>query len=508
MAELLLGRPGIDEKKHFQKIAADKASFEDMIGFPNVKMLADEGRITYTPTPVSIMDKEFILIDEISRCNPSLQNKFLELVLDRQVMGIPTDIRWVWATMNPLEYAGSQPLDEALAGRMGYILAVEETIKMNDSNIKKVISTQNVGQSPALGFWLGETTVESAEFPQALSDELHEVLGRAARLSQELIVGWQPIISDYVLMFAKTLKTNAGLDIDGRRMTMIGKNLISNIAVQTAWSGHSLDTPEIKELCKETLLISLPWLATGTKTGFDKTKVLHAHEMASGVLANGDTLLYKIITEQDPLRKTELYLRNRDQVDPSTATNLVASLYDPVQPLEFLEDTWKAQAERFMIKLALTQIVLNLPKVPPDVLALVAKNYPVQLKYGYARDRKDIKVVFTSAIDMDRLTSLYNRATSSASAALTSQMYFALESDAGTYTYEQIVKRLEIAQAAYTTVTSALRPYFVKGLPVSVNVTSSSNQTQGNAQAGTDALTANGRVGDPQGTLDRVTSIV
>ncbi len=47
---------------------ASKALFEDVIGFPSAKSL-QEGFIEYVPTPLSILDKEFILIDEISRAH-------------------------------------------------------------------------------------------------------------------------------------------------------------------------------------------------------------------------------------------------------------------------------------------------------------------------------------------------------------------------------------------------------------------------------------------------------
>ena len=66
---------------------ASKALFEDMIGFPNPDSIS-RGEIEYVPTKLSIWDKEFILIDEISRARAEMQNKWLEIVRGRQVMGM------------------------------------------------------------------------------------------------------------------------------------------------------------------------------------------------------------------------------------------------------------------------------------------------------------------------------------------------------------------------------------------------------------------------------------
>lgn len=65
---------------------ASKALFEDVIGFPNPYEIK-EGRIGYVSTPMSVWDKEFILIDEISRANYQLQAKWLELIRARTIMG-------------------------------------------------------------------------------------------------------------------------------------------------------------------------------------------------------------------------------------------------------------------------------------------------------------------------------------------------------------------------------------------------------------------------------------
>ena len=90
--------------------------FEDILGYPNVEKLK-HGAVEYVPSPVTVWDKEMILIDEVNRCEPSMQSKWLTLIRSREIMGFPVGVKWVWAAMNPVSYAGASTLDDALAGR-------------------------------------------------------------------------------------------------------------------------------------------------------------------------------------------------------------------------------------------------------------------------------------------------------------------------------------------------------------------------------------------------------
>lgn len=53
---------------------ASKAMFEDVLGYPNIERLK-EGVVEYVSSPVTIWDKELVLIDELNRAMPELQSK-------------------------------------------------------------------------------------------------------------------------------------------------------------------------------------------------------------------------------------------------------------------------------------------------------------------------------------------------------------------------------------------------------------------------------------------------
>jgi len=117
---LLIGRYGSAKTAVAEKMAealarkfivydASKALFEDVLGYPNIKQL-QEGKVQYIPSNVTIWDKEFVLIDEINRALPEMQNKWLEIIRSRRIIGFKTDVKWVWAAMNPLSYSATEPV--------------------------------------------------------------------------------------------------------------------------------------------------------------------------------------------------------------------------------------------------------------------------------------------------------------------------------------------------------------------------------------------------------------
>jgi len=97
---LLIGNHGCAKTHVANKVAqalgrrflvydASKAMFEDVLGYPNVEKLK-HGVVEYVPSPVTIWDKELVLIDELNRAVPELQSKWLEIIRSRKIMGFPT----------------------------------------------------------------------------------------------------------------------------------------------------------------------------------------------------------------------------------------------------------------------------------------------------------------------------------------------------------------------------------------------------------------------------------
>lgn len=137
--------------KHYN---ASLLSFDDLIGFPFPS--DDKRSIEFLPTPATIWDAESVLIDELSRCKPEIQNKFFSIVHERKIQGIALNsLRYRWAAMNPLlfsdsdaeNYSGSQALDPALADRFAFILDVPDWLALNEADQEAVVGQPVKGLS-------------------------------------------------------------------------------------------------------------------------------------------------------------------------------------------------------------------------------------------------------------------------------------------------------------------------------------------------------------------------
>ena len=58
-------------------------------------------------------------------------------------MGFPTEVKWVWAAMNPMSYSATQALDEALIGRFAIFLYPPDVLQMSEEDRIQVTSHIN-----------------------------------------------------------------------------------------------------------------------------------------------------------------------------------------------------------------------------------------------------------------------------------------------------------------------------------------------------------------------------
>lgn len=119
------------EHRHYN---ASFLSFDDLVGFP---FPDSKGKsVSFLKTPATIWDAESVLIDEISRCKPEIQNKFFSIIHEKKLQGMALEkLKYRWAAMNPLQgvstgaddfYEGSFSLDQALADRFAFIIYVPD----------------------------------------------------------------------------------------------------------------------------------------------------------------------------------------------------------------------------------------------------------------------------------------------------------------------------------------------------------------------------------------------
>lgn len=266
---LLIGTHGTAKTTLVEKLAqslgetfiaydASKALFEDVIGFPDPKSIAS-GTIQYIPTELSVWNKSFVLVDEISRATPSMQNKWLEIIRSRRVMGLKIpNLRYVFAAMNPPTYDGAYPLDPALAGRFAFIIPMPEVCDMAPQEVRAITCSRNNGDAPAL--------------PPSGAVYGHEVTGAFLMKLLKLAREQFPIveasfgqgISQFLCRFNYALAgKKRELALDGRRLGLMYRGILSVLALRAAREDGFMDVeaPEDVSFLSSMITWMLPYPA-------------------------------------------------------------------------------------------------------------------------------------------------------------------------------------------------------------------------------------------------------
>ncbi len=134
----------VDESE-FSAYDASKSLFEDIIGFPRFKENKGEAKVYYATSPITIWEKKFIFIDEISRALPDTQSKWLEVIRERKIMGAKlSELEYIFSAMNPVnDYYGTFELDRALIDRFGVYIMVPKFLNLNEDEKLKIIKNKN-----------------------------------------------------------------------------------------------------------------------------------------------------------------------------------------------------------------------------------------------------------------------------------------------------------------------------------------------------------------------------
>ena len=217
---------------------ASKALFEDVLGFPDPYSIKEK-KIEYVATDLSIDGKEFVLIDEISRANYQMQNKWLEIIRSRRIMGKTLDsLKYVFAAMNPPGYPGTKTLDPALSGRFGFIVWLPHfgSLKEEDKNL--VIS--NLGDDDAR--MLKRRVEEKIDY-EGIKVELSSFLEDVrSRIYPEIETKLRAPIERFIQAFAAAqAEEEEEMPIDGRRAGMMKRGLVAVLAIKAGKGKFSED---------------------------------------------------------------------------------------------------------------------------------------------------------------------------------------------------------------------------------------------------------------------------
>ena len=239
------------EHRHYN---ASLISFDDLVGFPFPD--ADNGGVKFLETPATVWNAESVLVDEISRCKPEHQNRLFSLVHERKVQGISIPrLRYRWAAMNPSstdqggleEYAGSEPLDPALADRFSLIVWAVDWDDLTDEERRKIADPSGEGK---ISDDAGKLKKQLKVWRKAFIEQLKNCPG---------------FIIEYVTAAISALN-GAGIRISPRRSRLMARSLLAATIVEGK---------KTQRLYKLILRCSLPHVAWGEEVGREILAAVH-----------------------------------------------------------------------------------------------------------------------------------------------------------------------------------------------------------------------------------------
>ena len=286
------------EHRHYN---ASLISFDDLVGFPFPD--ADNGGVKFLETPATVWGAESVLVDEISRCKPEHQNRLFSLVHERKIQGIPIErLRYRWAAMNPVtndqtgleEYAGSEPLDPALADRFSLLVWAVDWEDLNDEERTWVADPGGEGKKSQDG---GK-------------------LNRQLKLWRKKFLEQLDNCPSFVLTYTTTAVNalnSAGVRISPRRARLMARSLLA---------GEIVRGRRTQMLYKLILKCSLPHVAWGEEVEGQVRNA--AHRVAWDTASESGAWIHTFMAEPALAKKLNILLTQC--VNPDEGTQAVAQL--------------------------------------------------------------------------------------------------------------------------------------------------------------------------------------
>jgi len=298
---------------------ASKSMFEDVLGYPDIEKLKS-GIVAYVPSKVTIWDKELILIDELNRAIPELQSKWLEIIRSRKIMGFKTDVKWVWAAMNPLSYSATNVLDEALVGRFATFLYPPDVLQMNEEDRIKVTTHINGEDAPSISEWTERAPLEtvSSDDTAQVGHHIEQILILAAKNFGQLKTQITSL-SEFLAKFADLLmrETKGEVTLDGRRLGFIYRNILANRSVELAKA--ELFQTELKSFPESARYVVQSSIPVGLNDeSLKREESVHQMELCFDLLSSffdkkseisQINLIYELFTTDNLIRKAEILLK-------------------------------------------------------------------------------------------------------------------------------------------------------------------------------------------------------
>jgi len=346
---LLVGTPGASKtrisrsiakalsvKFHAYNAACDQ--FEDIVGLIDLKALS-EGRVRFVETPVTIWNKEMVSVEEINRPDATVESKWLDFFAEGSMMGVPTGVKWRFATMNPLGTGGTRELGEATLGRFSSFVFVPELANMTAGEKKSVLSTIADTNLPAFSHWkkLTKDVSDHVDY-EGCGKLIRRIVGQAAD-HFTILIEKTAALDRFLVRFIDAMATlkeeKSRIRIDGRRAGLLRRLILAVRAVELARANvMGVEPRSFADSVRVAIRAGLP-IGVNEEGGRAKNALGHLETTISALIGyledvDAKTLetQYEILTTNNIFRKAELLLKHRKELSrlvKSTGWTKIAS---------------------------------------------------------------------------------------------------------------------------------------------------------------------------------------
>ena len=337
---------------NFRMYNCSSVCFEDVYGFP----IPDSSKthMEYISLPSSIWGTEMLLLDECNRCSPMVMNSFYTLIRNRSVQGKQIEsLKVIFAAMNPLSYAGTAPLDTALADRFAWTIHMPSFPIIGEEDRCKIISNVTPDDSPALSHWGG---IKHTHTDETIRKDLTLWFKKAASIYESYLSDCKDVVAyvdDITCSISQSARNKSG-PIEGRRAGIILRNILSLAAVREAYglSGG------LEAAAGKAIFHSFPNEAVDEAIPNEVLQV--AHEKAKHHLrASVSSIIEKIERMSDPLLKVAYGIRH--SIEPVVLGGYVMQYlddhrHDPAALIAFAYAAWPYLKYSNITSDALTQV--------------------------------------------------------------------------------------------------------------------------------------------------------
>ena len=306
---------GSDGPYEFVKLDGYASTEEDFIGYPMppgpaaieaARTKNERLTMSFVYSPNTIAFAKMIVIDEATRIQPDMQNRYLGILDYRIVEGVKLPVEHVWGAANPLEYEATVPMDQALADRWHLMIEPPSLHQMpSESDRKAVLESVavrlvNRAVDPNAAAQL-VTFVARARAPRAAI-----VASRRDPFLRYVDAVVRQINSGLIDRNGKPIVGKAGMapaPIDSRRAAIIVNNIIGLYSVSVAKG----DRGNIKDDALKAFQHSIIDRLSSESGGIEDSVIESAHKVHSAILEDAqDPVVTQIERESDPAKRVAL----------------------------------------------------------------------------------------------------------------------------------------------------------------------------------------------------------